>query len=101
MTMTPRVAITTSLASKLLLNRSLSIKIVTFICFRANLDLKMIEPEKTHFLKVPLEDGAGTVSLLITITGTFGAESSTDLDFDKEVSTRQRDNIICKYVSQH
>ena len=66
---------------------------------RANVDLKLVEAEKTHFLKVPLEDGAGTVSLLITITGTYGIESSTDLDFDKEVSTRQNDNIIRKYVS--
>lgn len=68
---------------------------------KAQLDLKTLEMEKTNFVKLPLEDGAGTISLLLTITGIYGSEMSNELDFSKDSLTVnvERDNIIRKYVS--
>lgn len=69
---------------------------------KTSIDLKTLEAEKTHFLRLPLEDGAGTISLLVTITGTYGPDSVTDIEYNKEstaVSSRYFDNIIRKYVS--
>ena len=62
--------------------------------------MKTLQFEKTHFVKLPLEDGAGTISLLFTITGTYGTDSITDLDYNKEtlLSSRYKDEIITKYV---
>jgi hypothetical protein len=58
--------------------------------------LKNYEAEKTHFVKLPLEDGAGTISLLFTITGIYSKEST---DTDKEALIQpNHDEIIRKYV---
>lgn len=67
---------------------------------RTFIDLKSLEVEKTNFVKLALEDGAGTISLLLTITGTYGTDSPTDLDYNKEALdlVGYRDNIIRKYV---
>ena len=68
---------------------------------KTSIDLRTLEVEKTHFLRLPLEDGAGTISLLVTITGTFGPDSVTDIEYNKEstaVTSRYFDNIIRKYV---
>ncbi len=52
--------------------------------------------EKTHFVKLPLEDGAGTISLLFTITGIYSKENT---DTDKDASSQpNHDEIIRKYV---
>ncbi len=37
--------------------------------FRCSLDLSTLEPEKTHELWLDLEDGAGKIFLLVTISG--------------------------------
>jgi hypothetical protein len=62
--------------------------------------LRTLECEKTHFLKLPLEDGAGSLSLLITITGRFESFS-----YDNEISENDifadntnKNEIIQKYV---
>lgn len=67
---------------------------------KAYIDLKTLEIEKTHFVKLPLEDGAGTVSLLLTITAIYSTDSPSDLDYNKEAITSgyNKDNIIRKYV---
>ena len=67
---------------------------------KGQIDLKMLELEKTHFVKMPLEDGAGTISMLLTITATYGAESPSDIDYSDEAlrSNTHRDSIIRKYV---
>ncbi len=58
--------------------------------------MKNYEAEKTHFVKLPLEDGAGTISLLFTITGIYNKENT---DSDKDASTQPNyDEIIRKYV---
>jgi hypothetical protein len=39
------------------------------VFFRCSLDLSTLEPEKTHELWLDLEDGAGKIFLLVTISG--------------------------------
>ncbi|XP_033633799.1 multiple C2 and transmembrane domain-containing protein 1-like isoform X2 [Asterias rubens] len=46
---------------------------------RSQIDLSALKREETHHCDVELEDGAGTLFLLLTITGTAGAEGITDL----------------------
>ncbi|XP_035824948.1 multiple C2 and transmembrane domain-containing protein 1 isoform X2 [Aplysia californica] len=46
---------------------------------RAEVDLSQLEKERTHVLEQQLEDGAGTLKLLLTISGTLGSEMSSDL----------------------
>lgn len=63
--------------------------------------MRTLECEKTHFLKLPLEDGAGSLSLLITITGKFESifneieTSENDLFPDNP----NKNEIIQKYVN--
>lgn len=59
---------------------------------RANYDLAQMEIDKTHDITVNLEDDAGSLRLLVTITG---AVSSVD----HEVGATARGNITRKYVS--
>jgi len=70
---------------------------------RAQIDLRTLECEKTHFIRLPLEDGAGSLSLLITITGMFSS-SFNDLETTGDNNELFTDNpykkaIIKKYVS--
>ena len=68
---------------------------------RAQIDLKVLECEKTHFIKLTLEDGAGTLSLLITITGTYKMITSNELEADENelyASSTYKNEIIKKYV---
>lgn len=44
-------------------------KLKYFYKLRANIDLTKYEVDKSHFMKIPLEDGTGTISLLASITG--------------------------------
>ncbi|XP_052794646.1 multiple C2 and transmembrane domain-containing protein 1-like isoform X1 [Mya arenaria] len=46
---------------------------------RAVIDLSRLERELTHMVEQPLEDGAGMLKLLITISGTCADESISDL----------------------
>jgi hypothetical protein len=75
---------------------------------RGTVDLKALEPEKTHFVKMPLENDVGTVSLLLSVTGTYGGEigeTTTEANISSSVSTKEapdsakyRENIFKKYV---
>lgn len=60
---------------------------------RGEVDLSTLEPERTHFLEVELEDNAGVVELLLTITGTSGEESISDLGSFVEDPNRERELI--------
>lgn len=59
---------------------------------RAVLDLRSLTVEKTHDITVHLEDEAGSLRLLVTVTGSV---SSTD----QEVSSMKRNEIVKRYVS--
>ncbi len=61
--------------------------------------MRTLEQEKTNFVRLALEDGAGTISLLLTVTATYGTESPSELDYNRETlsSGPYRDNIIRKY----
>ena len=65
--------------------------------YRANIDLTELAPEKTHRLDQVLEDGAGSVSLLLTISGTTGTETISDLS-NYTPNPKEREDIVCKYV---
>jgi hypothetical protein len=72
--------------------------LVFFFLFRATIDLSGIEKEKTHTIVKELEDGAGTIKLLLTISGTQGAETITDL-INYTTNTKERDDLYRGYVS--
>jgi Ca2+-dependent lipid-binding protein len=68
---------------------------------KAQINLKSLEYEKTHLVKLPLEDGAGSISLLLTITGTYGPDSPSDIEHYREnnkLTSAYRDEIIRQYV---
>ncbi|XP_043221486.1 multiple C2 and transmembrane domain-containing protein-like isoform X2 [Amphibalanus amphitrite] len=44
-----------------------------------SLDLSLLSPERSHSVWVPLEEGAGAVRLVITISGTTHVETASDL----------------------
>ncbi|XP_078572963.1 multiple C2 and transmembrane domain-containing protein 1-like isoform X10 [Branchiostoma floridae x Branchiostoma japonicum] len=46
---------------------------------RCQVDLSELKREETHHIEKELEDGAGSVSFLLTITGSAGNETITDL----------------------
>jgi len=62
------------------------------------IDLSQLEKEVTHTLEQPLEDGAGTVKLLITISGTCTDETITDLT-SYSFNPHERLDIVNRYVS--
>ncbi len=64
---------------------------------RAVINLAELEREKTHMLDQPLEDGAGFIKLLLTISGTSGGESISDLA-NYTPNPREREDIVRKYV---
>ncbi|XP_065945197.1 multiple C2 and transmembrane domain-containing protein 1 isoform X1 [Magallana gigas] len=63
---------------------------------RATIDLSEIEKERTHTIVKDLEDGAGTIKLLLTISGTQGAETITDL-VNYTTNTKERDDLYRSY----
>nr|XP_022331670.1 multiple C2 and transmembrane domain-containing protein 1-like isoform X2 [Crassostrea virginica] len=63
---------------------------------RTSIDLSEIEKEKTHMIIKELEDGAGTIKLLLTISGTQGAETITDL-VNYTTNTKERDDLYRSY----
>ncbi|XP_054277669.1 multiple C2 and transmembrane domain-containing protein-like isoform X2 [Macrosteles quadrilineatus] len=46
---------------------------------RCSIDLSQLEREKTHRIKQELDEGAGTIFLLLTISGTTASETISDL----------------------
>lgn len=63
---------------------------------RATIELSKLESESTHHLDVELEDGAGMLKLLLTITGTCYTEALSDLA-NYTPDSRQRDELKRKY----
>ncbi|XP_041372653.1 multiple C2 and transmembrane domain-containing protein 1-like isoform X3 [Gigantopelta aegis] len=63
---------------------------------RAVIDLSKLSREITHTIKVDLEDGAGVIKLLLTISGTAGTETITDLA-NYTPNPREREEILRKY----
>ena len=60
--------------------------------FRCSLDLSTLEPEQTHELWLELEDGAGKIFLLVTISGkTYGS------DLSDESGSKISEELISKY----
>ena len=65
---------------------------IVHLC-RAVIDLSQLEVEKTYSIEQQLEDGAGVVHLLVSISG---QSSLTDLN---KPSLKERESIVRKYVS--
>ncbi|XP_055940978.1 multiple C2 and transmembrane domain-containing protein 1-like isoform X4 [Argiope bruennichi] len=63
---------------------------------RCTIDLSGFEEERTHSVWKDLEDGAGSLFLLITISGTMGTETISDLASYTFDTATQRD-LISKY----
>lgn len=60
--------------------------------------LDSLERERTHKITKELEDGCGTISLLLTISGTTASETISDLTTYEE-DPKELDTIIKRYVS--
>ncbi|XP_065348963.1 multiple C2 and transmembrane domain-containing protein isoform X4 [Cloeon dipterum] len=63
---------------------------------RCSIDLTKFEREKTHRFWQELEDGAGSLHLLLTISGTTSSETISDLSSYEE-NPRERANIESRY----
>ncbi|KAK7479696.1 hypothetical protein BaRGS_00029072, partial [Batillaria attramentaria] len=66
---------------------------------RATVDISKLETEVTHNMEVELEDGAGMIRLLMTISGTIGHVASSDLahftpDSNQHVQMARRYSIL-------
>lgn len=57
-----------------------------------------MERERTYNLWQELEDGAGSLHLLLTISGTTASETISDLTTYDE-NYREKENILNRYVS--
>lgn len=64
---------------------------------RCVIDLSKLQPEATHRLWQDLEDGAGSLHLLITITATIGSESVSNVD-NFNIAEETRAEIANAYV---
>lgn len=63
--------------------------------FRAVLDLAGVEGERTHPLNCQFQQGGtGTLSLLVTISGTTASETISDLSTHQPVSQSKEELII-------
>ncbi|KAL2735223.1 multiple C2 and transmembrane domain-containing protein isoform X1 [Vespula squamosa] len=60
------------------------------------IDLATLERETTHRLWRDLEDGSGSIFLLLTISGTTASETISDLAAHEE-TPRERTNLIQRY----
>ncbi|XP_059487628.1 multiple C2 and transmembrane domain-containing protein isoform X3 [Neocloeon triangulifer] len=64
---------------------------------RCTIDLSKFEREKTHRFWQELEDGAGSIHLLLTISGTTASETISDLSSYEE-NQREKINIEARYT---
>ncbi|XP_063222777.1 multiple C2 and transmembrane domain-containing protein isoform X3 [Bacillus rossius redtenbacheri] len=64
---------------------------------RCVLDLSQLEREKTHRLWLELEEGAGSIFLLLTISGTTASETISDLT-TYEDNPREREALQQRYA---
>lgn len=62
------------------------------------IDLSALEREKTHSLWKELDEGAGLLHLLLTISGTTASETISDLTTYEE-NPKEREIIENRYVS--
>ena len=80
-------------------NHIVGFLMVWLLCvFRAVIDLSNLEREKTHTIEQPLEDGAGLIKLLVTISGTSGHETISDLS-SYAFNPDKRNEIVREFVS--
>lgn len=63
---------------------------------RTLIDLAGLERETTHRLWRDLEDGAGSIFLLLTISGTTASETISDLAVHEE-TPQERSKLLQKY----
>lgn len=63
---------------------------------RIVIDLAALERETTHRLWRDLEDGAGSIFLLLTISGTTASETISDLTVHEE-NPQDRSRLLQKY----
>ncbi|XP_076464981.1 multiple C2 and transmembrane domain-containing protein 1-like isoform X2 [Babylonia areolata] len=63
---------------------------------RATVDISVLETEVTHRLEVSLEDGAGALTLLLTVSGLWGSEAVSDLG-NHTPDPRHQDVMMKKY----
>nr|CAD7264653.1 unnamed protein product [Timema shepardi] len=63
---------------------------------RCSIDLTKLEREKTHRIWQELEEGAGSIFLLLTISGTTASETISDLTTYEE-NPRERTNLEKRY----
>ena len=68
------------------------------LCFRKVLDLSQWQAETTHRVNCELDDGAGIIHYLLTITATMGNEAVSDLA-TYVPDPGAREEIVKKYVS--
>lgn len=63
---------------------------------RTLIDLATLERETTHRLWRELEDGSGSIFLLLTISGTTASETISDLAIHEEIPL-ERTQLVQKY----
>ena len=65
-----------------------------------SLDVSRLEPERSHSVWVPLEEGAGAVRLMVTVSGTTRVETASDL-LSHQHDPPHTDTHIQQLVSTH
>lgn len=66
--------------------------------FRCVIDLSALERERTHSMWKELEDGAGSLHILLTISGTTASETISDLTTYEE-NPKEKEIVYNRYVS--
>ncbi|KAF2892234.1 hypothetical protein ILUMI_13938, partial [Ignelater luminosus] len=66
---------------------------------RCVIDLSSLERERTHSFWQELEEGAGSLNLLLTISGTTASETISDLTTHEE-NPRERAGLLARYAWQ-
>ncbi|KAJ1530562.1 hypothetical protein ONE63_005448 [Megalurothrips usitatus] len=64
---------------------------------RCTIDLSALERETTHRIRQPFDNGAGSVFLLLTISGTTASETISDLTTYEE-NPRERQHVEQRYA---
>lgn len=66
---------------------------------KTSIDLKNLEIEKTNFVKLELENGTGTISLLLTVTGIYDTTIfPQNMYYNKIFSPTHKQEIENRYV---
>ncbi|XP_069137876.1 LOW QUALITY PROTEIN: multiple C2 and transmembrane domain-containing protein 1-like [Argopecten irradians] len=67
---------------------------------RAVIDLSQVKHEVTHTFDQALEDGAGIIKILLTVSGTCGTETISDLA-NFTVNPYDREDVVTKYNAKN